>query len=351
MKKSKKKNSKLWIHFALIVFAIMLATAFVMMILTFVFIRLGHFPFDRGNALVSVIPLLFLSVIIGTAISLFVAKKILHPITKFSKAVEEVAKGNFSIRLDETERIEEIRALSRNFNLMAKELSSIEMLRKDFVVNISHEFKTPIAAIEGYAMLLQDKGISETERNEYTQIIIDSARQLATLADNILRISKLENQEVVFEKEPFRLDEQIRQAVLMLEPEWSRKELNLHIEINKFIYYGNEQLLWQVWINLIGNAIKFTSPNGNIGIQLFQYGTHIIARISDTGCGMDDDVLRHIFDTFYQGDTSHAVTGNGLGLAMVKRIIELYDATTEVESEVGKGSKFTVKLPYYDRIE
>ncbi len=342
----KRKNaSRLWIYFALIVFSIMLATAVIMAFLAYFLLQTGHLNQSNGNPLVPIIFLLFMSVMTGTCISLFVAKKILKPITRFSRVADEVAKGNFNIRMDETGHIAEIRDLTQKFNKMIQELSGIETLRNDFVVNVSHEFKTPIASIEGYATLLQDENISEPERNEYAQMIIASSRQLATLSHNILNLSKLENQEIILEKEAYRLDEQIRQAVLMLEPDWSLKELDLQIDLVKSDYYGNEKLLMQVWMNIIGNSIKFTPHGGRISIRLFEDETALVVKISDTGCGMDEAVIKHIFDKFYQGDAARKADGNGLGLTLAKRIIDLSNGNIMAESKLGKGTVFTVVLP------
>lgn len=340
----KKKSGRLWSYFVLIVFVIMIVTAFIMMGVAGFLYRLGHLKMGDGNPLLVIGFLLLISVLIGTVISLVVARKILKPVTNFSKAAEEVSRGNFHIRLDEADYIAEIRELSHNFNLMVKELSSIETLRNDFLVNVSHEFKTPIASIEGYAMLLQENDLPVAEREEYTRIIIDSARQLATLSGNILNLSKLENQELVNDQNPFRLDEQIRQAVLMLEPEWSRKELDLQIDLEKVVYLGNENLLWQVWTNLLGNAVKFTPQSGKIEIALHESDTQVVARITDTGCGMSKDVQKRIFDKFFQGDSTRKSDGNGLGLALVKRILVLCAGKITVKSTQGKGSIFAVIL-------
>lgn len=341
----RKYRSRLWVYLALIVFIIMLVTAVIVSFFAYFLFQMGYLNQHDKNPLTPVIFLLFMSVMIGTSISLFVAKKILKPITRFSKATDEVAKGNFNIRMTETGHIEEIRDLTRKFNMMVHELSSIETLRNDFVVNVSHEFKTPIAAIEGYAMLLQDGNLSETERNEYTQMIIGSSRQLASLSHNILSLSKLENQEIILEKELYRLDEQIRYVILMLEPEWSSKELDLQIDLVKTNYYGNEGLLMQVWMNIIGNAIKFTPHRGVIGIRLFEKEASLVFQVSDTGIGMDDSIIKHIFDKFYQGDAARKTDGNGLGLALAKRIVDLCNGSIMVESKVGKGTIFTVTLP------
>lgn len=341
-----KAHSKLWIYFVAIVFAIMLATAVIMALLAFTFFRLGYLtPTNGGNPLAPFMFLLFISVVIGTVISLFVAKKILTPITTISKVSNEVAKGNFDVRLDEISRVTEIRELTQNFNVMIQELSSIETLRDDFVVNVSHEFKTPIAAIEGYAMLLQDKGLSETERDDYTQMILNSSRRLANLSGNILRLSKLESQEVILEKKLYRLDEQIRQAILLLESQWSAKDIDLQIDMIKTTYKGNEKLLMQVWMNIIGNAVKFTPAGGKITVQLSWDKENTVVQISDNGCGMDANVVRHIFDKFYQGDTTRKSEGNGLGLTLAKRIVDLCGGDIRVKSEIGKGSVFMVSLP------
>lgn len=345
MKKKKKYNSRLWIYFALIVFSIMLSTALIMTFVAYFLFQMGHLNKHNTNPLLPVTSLLFMSVIIGTSISLFVAKKILKPITNFSNATDEVAKGNFDIRIDEESPIEEIRDLSKNFNMMAHELSSIETLRNDFIVNVSHEFKTPIATIEGYATLLQDNNLSDTEHKEYSEMIIYSARQLNTLSSNILSLSKLENQEIILEKELYRLDEQIRQAIMMLEPDWGSKDLIFNINLIKTEYFGNESLLMQVWINLIGNAIKFTSHGGSIHIDLSEKDSYLIFEISDTGIGIDDSIINHIFDKFYQGDTTRKTDGNGLGLALVKRIIDLSEGSITVKSKVKEGTIFIIKLP------
>lgn len=341
-----KAQSKLWIYFAAIVFIIMLSTGIITAFIAFVFFRLGYFNHVENTPLVPLMFLLFLSVIIGTVISLFVAKSILNPITKISSVSNEVAKGNFNVKLEENSRIEEIRELYRNFNIMVQELSNIETLQTDFVINVSHEFKTPIAAIEGCAALLQDKGLSESDREEYAQMIIESSRRLAMLTGNILNLSKLETQEIIMEKKSYRLDEQIRQAILLLETGWSAKELDLQIEMTNTTYYGNEGLMMQVWINIIGNAVKFTQKGGRINIQLSSTDSAEIVRISDTGFGMSNDVIKRIFDKFYQGDTSRKSEGNGLGLALAKRIVELCGGEIKVKSEVGKGSIFTVILPH-----
>lgn len=341
---NRRYGSKLRIYFTLIIFVIMFSTALIMGLLAFMLLKTGHINLANPNPLTPIRFILFMSVIIGTSISAFVAKKILAPITDFSLATDKIAKGNFDIRINEDSPIEEIRDLAKNFNIMAQELSGIETLRNDFITNVSHEFKTPIAAIEGYATLLQDD-VSVPEYADYIQMIIQSAKQLNSLSSNILSLSKLENQEIILEKTSYRLDEQIRNAVLMLEPEWSQKNLDLQIDLTNAEYIGNEGLLMQVWLNLISNAIKFTPEDGTVKISLYKEGASLVFKITDNGLGIEESTINHIFDKFYQGDTTRKTEGNGLGLALVKRIIDLSNGSITVKSKINEGSTFIVILP------
>lgn len=342
-----KNNNRrsLWWSFVSLIFFSVLASTILMAILAFIYIRYGNL-YTHGRAPFA--PILFMmlfSLVTGYIITMYVGKKILSPITDFSNAAKEIAKGNFDIHLNESHRVREISEVAHHFNIMVQELQSIETLRNDFVVNVSHEFKTPIAAIEGYATLLQDKTITKEEHDEYTGMIVNSARQLSTLSGNILKISKLENQEVITDKGEYRLDEQIRQALLLLESIWTPQQLTLNIELQKCVYHGNEELMMQVWLNLLGNAIKFTPEGGEISVSLTSTKHEIAVVISDTGIGMTKSVRKHIFEKFYQGDHARNAEGNGLGLPLVYRIINLCGGTIEVVSELGEGSTFMVKLP------
>lgn len=303
--------------------------------------------FSRANKLLwPVINLYAVSVIVGTAISIFIGKKILYPLVKFSEALMEVGKGNFTIKLAENKyRVEELNEMSHNFNIMVNELNNIETFRSDFIANVSHEFKTPLASIEGYTTLLQDNNLTIEEKGEYTKKILNNTKRLSNLVGIILQISRLENQGIIAEKNKFKLDEQIRQTLLLLESKWTEKNINLDLNLDPITFFGNEELLMQVWANLFSNAIKFTPDNGNITCTLKQSNDWITTIISDNGIGMSKDVQKHVFDKFYQGDKSHSSEGNGLGLALVKRIVDLCGGTIEVYSEYGTGSIFTVKLP------
>ena len=285
------------------------------------------------------------SLAFSVALSLILWSKILCPIGFISLAARKVADGDFSVQVPRTKSLQAIRELTDNFNRMVQELNSIESLRNDFVTTVSHEFKTPLAAIEGYATLLQDPSLSEKDRNEYTRIIIDSTRQLTTMTGNILLLSRLEKQEIVTGRTTFSLDEQIRQAILLLEPLWEKKLLNLDIDLTDCKFYGNCEMLNQVWINLLQNAIKFTPAGGMLSVKLKADEHEITVSVLDTGVGMDDDTIKRIFEKFYSKNSDPGSKGNGLGLSITKRIIDLMHGKIAVSSKLNEGSCFTVILP------
>ena len=336
---------KLGFIFSLIIFLIMFVSHTILFAITAIYFHLGFF--STRHILVTMVQLYTASIIIGTTISVFLGKKVLSPLVKFSEALNEVGKGNFNIKLDtDKHHVDELKKMSHNFNIMVTELNNIETFRSDFVANVSHEFKTPLASINGYTMLLQDSNLTDEEKNEYIKKILGNTKRLSSLVYIILEISRLENQEIIIEKNKFTLDEQLRQTLLLLESKWTSKDIDLNIDLDPITFYGNEELLMQVWENIFSNAIKFTQDNGTITCTLKQSSTYITATISDNGIGMTEDVQKHIFDKFYQGDKSHSSEGNGLGLSLVKRIIDLCGGVIEVHSEYGKGSTFIVKLPY-----
>lgn len=284
-------------------------------------------------------------IVIGTIITSFVGRTILKPLHEISRATSEVARGNFKVRVRVPDDIE-YGMLANNFNKMAVQLSEIETLRGDFISSVSHEFKTPLASIQGFAKLLQDEAISEDERREYTQIIIDETTRLTKLSTNILSLTKLENQKTIGKKSKFLLDEQIRKIILMLEPEWSKKNIDLDVDLEEITYIGNEELMAQIWQNIINNAIKFTDENGNIGVKLYRSEQCIVAKITDDGPCIPDEKRKKIFEKFYQGDHSRSTDGNGLGLALVQRVVELCNGSVWVENTMPTGVCFTVQLPY-----
>ncbi|MEE0968368.1 MAG: HAMP domain-containing sensor histidine kinase [Clostridia bacterium] len=286
-------------------------------------------------------------IIIGAMLAAFIMQFYIKPLDQLIAATKNIADGDFSVRVPERKRISEISNLIKNFNLMAKELEGTEMFRSDFINNFSHEFKTPIVSIRGFARQLKSGDLTEEERRQYTEIIAAESERLSTMAANVLLLSKLENQQLIGEKKPYSLDEQLRSCVLLFETEWENKNIELDIDLDDIIYKGNEEIMSHVWINIISNAIKYTDNDGKISIRakVNERENEISVRISDKGIGMSREVLERIFDKFYQGDGSHAGNGNGLGLPLVKRILELCDGSITVESEIGAGSVFTVNLP------
>lgn len=341
----KKPHSKLWLYFTGLVFATILA---IFLLVFAVCLLLFVFGFTADNPLEHHVPILVFSVgslLLGVTIAMFVGKLIIVPIQNISNAFDELSRGNFSVKVPENERIAEIREISQRFNAMTFDLSHIETLRSDFVVNVSHEFKTPIAAIEGYATLLQNPTLSAERHEHYVEKILDNSRKLTTLSSNILMLSKLENQQTVPQYSEYRLDEQIRKSILRLENKWAEKQLEFDIDLPMQMYYGCEQLLDQVWSNILDNAIKHSSNGSTIKVSMQQSETSIMVQITDHGDGMSEETQKHIFEKFYQGDSSRKSEGNGLGLALVKRILDLCRGTIEVESEPGNGATFSVILP------
>jgi len=290
---------------------------------------------------------ILISILIATIISGLISEKVLRPVRELSKATKEVAKGDFSVRVV-VPKDYEFGFLTENFNKMVNELNSIETLRNDFVSNVSHEIKTPLASIQGFAKLLQDDNFSVDERKEFTDIIINESIRLSKLTSNILKLSKLENQEINTQKVEFSLDEQIRCAILIMEQEWNQKNLSLDIELDEVNIVENEDLLQQVWINLIGNAIKFTEDGGRISVKLKDFNERVVVEISDSGIGMNEETIRHMFDKFYQGDRSRLSEGNGLGLSLVRRIIDLCGGKIYIKSELGAGTTLIVELKKLD---
>lgn len=267
-----------------------------------------------------------------------------EPITKLREAMRKVADGELNTVLETKSTCVEIQELYAGFNLMTQELSSTEVLQSDFVSSVSHEIKTPINAIEGYTTLLQGtENIDEVE-NEYIERILFNTRRLSEMVSNILLLSKLENQTIAAPRVPFRLDEQIRQSILALETKWTEKDLEFDVVMDEITYLGNENLMRHVWDNLIGNAIKFSPEKKGITIRLYQKEKQILFTVEDEGPGFSEDVRNRLFDKFYQEDSSHKQEGNGLGLALVKRILTISKGTVTAENKAEGGCRFTVVL-------
>jgi len=269
----------------------------------------------------------------------------IRPIKKLSRAMKQVSKGDFSTRLNEDEAVGEIRELVCSYNHMAEELSGIEMFRKDFINNFSHEFKTPIISIRGFARQLEREDLTDEQRREYTRIIVTESERLANMSSNILLLSKLENQQIITDKAEYSLDEQIRNCILLLEKQWSDKEIELDLQLDPVTYNGNEEMMSHVWLNLISNAIKFSPLGGLLEISCMRVQNYLHVSIRDHGDGMNMETQARLFEKFYQGDSAHATEGNGLGLPLAKRIVDLCRGKITVTSQIGEGSLFSVYLP------
>ncbi|SDH12298.1 sensor histidine kinase [Desulfosporosinus hippei] len=286
-----------------------------------------------------------LSAVIGTIIILLTVRKIIKPIKLISEASKQVAKGNFDTQVM-VKSEDEIGQLASDFNLMAKELMSIDHIHKDFVSNVSHEFKTPITSIRGFAKLIRNGQLSEDQLQEYSEIIVNESERLSLLSTNLLKLSELDSKSIREQATIFSLDEQLRSCILILESDWTEKNISLDIDLEKTTYLGDEHLLQQVWINLIQNAIKFSNQNGLLRVNLYGSEESIRVDIADNGRGIPEEDKERIFDRFYKADKSRSKDGNGLGLAIAKKIVDLSKGKLYFTSEIGKGTTFTVELPF-----
>ena len=282
--------------------------------------------------------------LIGILVTSQLSKFFFNPIKKLRTAMDKVADGDFSVRLEEKSSSKEIMEIYTGFNLMAHELSSTEILQTDFVSNVSHEFKTPINAIEGYSTLLQDADNLDEDQREYVDKILFNTKRLSSLVGSILLLSKLENQQIPSHQVEYRLDEQIRQSIVALEPAWEQKDIEFDVELDRVSYLGNEPMMRHVWDNLISNAIKFSPNGGTVKIHLVKKLKKLIFTVEDQGPGLSEEAQKHIFDKFYQADASHKQEGNGLGLALVKRILTIEKGQITAENCRSGGCRFTVIL-------
>ena len=291
-----------------------------------------------------IVDLIIISLLVGIFATYGLSVWILKPIKRFGVAISRISEGDFSVRVSTKSSSQEIQEIYSGFNLMAEELEATEILKTDFISNVSHEFKTPINAIEGYSMLLQDDENLTEEQKEYIDKILYNTQRLSSLTGSILLLSKIENQTITTDKSTFQLDEQIRETIVALEPSWESKNIEFDVEMEDVSYYGSEKLMHHVWSNLVGNAIKFGPKNGIVRIRLLNDGTKIVFTVEDDGPGLSDEAQKRIFDKFYQADGSHKSEGNGLGLALVKRILTLEGGDISAKNRTGGGSCFTVIL-------
>ncbi|MDD6567488.1 MAG: HAMP domain-containing sensor histidine kinase [Eubacteriales bacterium] len=283
--------------------------------------------------------------LVGAVVASIFSSQILKPIGETIDALQKVAKGDFDIRLETETGNSRTKQLKQSLNETAKELGSIEVMRNDFTNIISHEFKTPVSSIMGYAQRVKSAELDEKEKSECIDTIIDESKKLSSMTNNILLLTKIENTGIVPDKKEFSLDEQIRNCVALLQNDWLSKNIIPNGDLEEINYVGNEELISHIWLNLIQNAIKYTDENGKIDVKLFEKDGNIAVEISDNGKGMSEEEQKHIFDKFYQADGNHSIGGNGLGLPIAKKIAQMHGGDITVLSKLGVGTSFTVTLP------
>lgn len=271
-----------------------------------------------------------------------------RPIRLITEAAERIMQGDFTVRIPPVSRFDSdgrFREIIECFNKMAQELGGVETFRTDFIANVSHEMKTPLAVIQNYGTLLQAPGLSESQRMEYAKGVANGARRLADMMINILKLNRLENQQLYPQVTEYDLGEQLCECLLQYESIWEASDIEIETDIAENIRVkADAELLSLVWNNLFSNAFKFTESGGKVSVTLSAAGSQAVVQVRDTGCGMTPEVGAHIFEKFYQGDSSHSVQGNGLGLALVKRVVDIIGGEIRVESVVGQGSTFTVLI-------
>lgn len=338
------RKFQLWIIFVCTITVTFLSGFFLTGVLAFLSVRLNLLSLARPIPLLPLAGTVIAASVFSLSLTLAAAHNFFAPIRQLIQAQNAVAEGNFTIRLPEDARWQDIRDMNLNFNRMVKDLNSMELLQSDFIQNVSHELKTPLASIQGYASLLSDSPLNREQR-QYLERILESSRRLTTLTGNILLLSKLENQQITPERLVFSLDEQLRCCILSMESLWSEKDMELEVDLEEVSYFGVEDLLAQVWINLLSNAIKYTPAGGRITVGLLKIPDGVQVSVQDSGIGMSEEVQKHIFDKFYQGDKSRSSGGNGLGLALVRRILTLCGGEILVRSQAGTGTLIVVRLP------
>lgn len=312
-----------------------------------VFFVMWYFSIDKTIMLqnISVIKIFLLTLLIGTIITMILRRIFISPLIKLAQGMNKVASGDFSVRLECDDRRSDLKGIYASFNKMTKELSLTETLQTDFISNVSHEFKTPLGAIQGYASLLQESDISADKQRIYVDKIIFNTHRLSELVGNVLLLSKAEPDRIKNNLRYYRLDEQIRQSLLALESKWEPKEIVFDIELDEISYIGPEALMSHVWTNLIDNAVKFSFHGGNISLSLWEKNSCIHFRINNRGISIPENSLDRIFSKFYQCDTSHKSEGNGLGLPLAKMIVDACGGEIKVSSHPDTGTTFDVIIP------
>ena len=331
----------LFVFFVLVITGIVIGSIFIFFVKMNWIQRSPRYGSEK-NVLAPFIVLFFLSLVIGTTLTALFSRKIMQPYKKALEGLDKVARGDFNVKLHFKHGGYELMRLSESFNQMTTELNSIETLRSDFINHFSHEFKTPIVSIQGFAKLLKDPTLPEAERQKYIEIIIQESGRLTKLSSNVLNLTNIENRSILANKKNIQLDEQLRQVLLILEPKWQEKNMTLDLDLPPVQIFSDEELLQQLWINLIDNAIKFSHPDSPLVVQIKPDFDSVCVIIRDFGIGMSKETQTHLFDKFYQGEASHSKEGNGLGMPLVKKIVDLCGGKLVVESSLEQGSTFSV---------
>ncbi|MBP0983444.1 MAG: HAMP domain-containing histidine kinase [Oscillospiraceae bacterium] len=346
LKKLKAPVNRLGVKLSLLILIITVAAD----MLTFTGRIVIDMLMSNGNSdTEEVIAAVISSIVIGTLLSFIAGGMFLKPLGELIKATKKVSDGDYSAQVDigwaEKHTVRELSDLIGVFNEMTRELNNTAMFNKDFIASFSHEFKTPLVSIRGFARQLYDGNLTPEQQKEFSKIILEETEYLSDLSANTLLLTSLETSDIVSGKTEFSLDEQLRSCMLRLEPQWSEKNIDLSMELDEVKFYWDERMLAHVWNNLFDNAVKFTPEGGRIYVSCHRNAGVITIRVRDSGVGIPQQSLPHIFEKFYQADSSHATKGNGLGLPLAKKIVELCGGRIGVKSDLGKGAEFTVILP------
>ena len=321
----------------------------ILCVLIFIQAFILHTFWNQIFAMVGVLSnyLILVSFLLTLMVGFFWRYVIGRPIRKIARAAQKVASGDFSVQIESKRKDgkkNEIDVLIEDFNKMTRELAGDEMLKNDFISNVSHEIKTPLSVIQSYAKALKDDAISPEQRAQYTDTILEATEKLNGMVTNILKLSKLENQQIFPVPETYQLGEQLRHCALGFMEKWQAKDISFEIDVADIAVHYDASLLELVWSNLLSNAVKFTDRGGTISLTSRVVEGAVLVIVKDSGCGMDKETRERIFEKFYQGDTSHSSEGNGLGMALVKKIVDIAGGKITVESSPGKGTAFTVEL-------
>ncbi|SMP57283.1 HAMP domain-containing sensor histidine kinase [Anoxynatronum buryatiense] len=339
-------RTALTILFAIMIFIILSLTMFIVGILVFILVRTGIInKLGPPNALIPIMLLAFASILVGTLVGTIISRAPLRPATLLINGMNRLASGDYKARID-LGNLSIAREITTSFNTLAEELQHTEMLRSDFVNNFSHELKTPLISIRGFAKLLQKKHLSSEQQQEYLAIIVDESTRLCDMSTSVLNLAKVENQSILTDTADFNLSEQLRSCILLFEKKWSQKNLTIRADFEEHPVHANEDLLKQVWINLIDNAIKFSPDTGEIHVFISEplSSDEITVSVKNNGPMISTENQNRIFNKFWQGDTSHSSEGSGIGLSIARRITELHKGNISVVSSP-EETIFSVTLP------